>query len=186
MTLSFTPSPEILFTPHVEPLSYPITADNADIWIERIEEVAEDFYQGLTHQERIDYINMDEDDLIHDLRLDIWDGVEPQIHNPEVGNYDLGALPVEISTLSSCAEFIKERLHDYVVDRASQIAEGMKDLFDQNPDAALEGCTRALEMSEEYLMQLNVDPDFSNSELIYWETFRDYFLTEVGRYSFDY
>ena len=190
MTLiTFKPSPEIqkyFFTPDVELLSYPITQDNADEWISRINEVANDFYEGLSHQDKLDYINLDEDSLIHDLRLDIWALVEPHICNPEVGNADLGAFPVEISTLSSCAEFIKAQLHSYVEHRATQVAEGMKELFDLNPDAALDGCTKTLEMSEEYLMELNVDPNFSNSELIYWETFRDYFLTEVGRYSFDY
>ena len=33
---------------------------------------------------------------------------------------------------------------------------------------------------------LNVDPDFSDSELIYWETYRDYFASELGSYLFDY
>ena len=186
MTIQFKQTPEILFTPHVEPLFYPITQVNADEWISRIEQVADDLYQGLSHQDKIDYINMDEDALLDQLRWDIWEIVEPLIQNPEVGNYDLGALPVEIGTLASCSEWLKDQLHDYVVDRATQVAEGMKTLFDQNPDAAFEGCTRALEMSEEYLMQLNVDPDFSNSELIYWETYRDYFASELGSYLFDY
>ena len=186
MTLSFTSSPEILFTPHREPLFYPITLVNENEWISRIQEVAEDLYQGLSHQDIIDYINMDEDEFIDQLRWDIWEGVELQISNPEVGNYGIEALPVEISTLSACVYSLNKRFHQYIVDRATQTAEGMKELFDQNPDASLEGCTKALEMSEEYLMQLNVDPDFSNSELIYWETFRDYFLVQVGRDSFDY
>ena len=87
---------------------------------------------------------------------------------------------------SDLATEMQGLLRQSLVDRATQVAEGMKTLFDQNPDAAFEGCTRALEISEDYLMLLNVDPDFSNSELIYWETYRDYFASELGSYLFDY
>ena len=186
MTILFKQTPEILFTPDLETLSFPISDQGHEYWEEKIIETSESVFNSISIEETKELYDLSEIELQTTLRNRIEQEFLKTVSNAESYDYSISDDVFIVKITSELATEMQGLLRQTLVDRATQVAEGMNELFDLNPDAAFEGKTRALEMSEEYLSHLNVDPDFSNSELIYWETYRDYFASELGSYLFDY
>ena len=53
-----------------------------------------------------------------------------------------------------------------------------------HPQRELEGCLHFLEVSEGFQADFNINPEkMSNSDVLYWDTFRDYFSAAVSELS---
>ena len=81
------------------------------------------------------------------------------------------------------------QLEQSLIDRAYEIAKGLKELLSRNPDTqrVLEGLEYFFSIAEGFLCEFNINPEVhTNSEAIYWETFRDYFAVAVTELDFDF
>ena len=187
-TPHFTPHPEIVFVPEVQLLTFPITDVDADLWEFHLKDYFETYFHGLTPEDKLDYLDLRESEIYDSLKMDI---LSYFIENKTMKeSYE--------SKTTECDDFIDAvvdglvftfvgHLRQFQIDRARKIAKGMQEMFALNPDTELEGCEKMLEMSEDVLSDINQDlVPSGNSDVIYWETFRDHFAFSVAQLSMDF
>ena len=187
-TPHFTPHPEIVFVPEVQLLTFPITDVDADLWEFHLKDYFETYFHGLTPEDKLDYLDLQEPDIYDALKTDILSSFLSNKTMKE--SYE--------NKTTECDDFIDAvvdglvftfvgQLRQFQIDRARKIAKGMQEMFALNPDTELEGCEKMLEMSEEVLSDINQDlVPSGSSDVIYWETFRDSFAFAVGQLSMDF
>ena len=184
----FTPHPEIVFVPEVQLLTFPITDVDADLWEFHLKDYFETYFHGLTPEDKLDYLDLQEPDIYDALKTDILSSFLSNKTMNESSD----------KKTNECVDFIDAvvdglvftfvgQLRQFQIARATKIAKGMKEMFALNPDTELEGCEKMLEMSEEVLSDINQDlVPSGSSDVIYWETFRDSFAFAVGQLSMDF
>ena len=184
----FTPHPEIVFVPEVQLLTFPITDVDADLWEFHLKDYFETYFHGLTPEDKLDYLDLQEPDIYDALKTDILSSFLSNKTMNESSD----------KKTNECVDFIDAvvdglvftfvgQLRQFQIDRARKIAKGMQEMFAHNPDTELEGCEKMLEMSEEVLSDINQDlVPSGSSDVIYWETFRDSFAFAVGQLSMDF
>ena len=183
----FTPHPEIVFVPEVQLLTFPITDVDADLWEFHLKDYFETYFHGLTPEDKLDYLDLHESEIYDSLKMDILSYfIENKTMKESYENKTTECDDFIDAVVDGLVFTFVGQLRQFQIDRARKIAKGMQEMFALNPDTELEGCEKMLEMSEEVLSDINGDyiPSGS-SDVIYWETFRDYFAFAIGQMSFD-
>ena len=183
----FTPHPEIVFVPEVQLLTFPITDVDADLWEFHLKDYFETYFHGLTPEDKLDYLDLHESEIYDSLKMDILSYfIENKTMKESYENKTTECDDFIDAVVDGLVFTFVGQLRQFQIARATKIAKGMKEMFALNPDTELEGCEKMLEMAEEVLSDINGDyiPSGS-SDVIYWETFRDYFAFAIGQMSFD-
>ena len=183
----FTPHPEIVFVPEVQLLTFPITDVDADLWEFHLKDYFETYFHGLTPEDKLDYLDLHESEIYDSLKMDILSYfIENKTMKESYENKTTECDDFIDAVVDGLVFTFVGQLRQFQIDRARKIAKGMQEMFALNPDTELEGCEKMLEMAEEVLSDINGDyiPSGS-SDVIYWETFRDYFAFAIGQMSFD-
>ena len=184
----FTPHPEIVFVPEVQLLTFPITDVDADLWEFHLKDYFETYFHGLTPEDKLDYLDLHESEIYDSLKMDILSYfIENKTMKESYENKTTECDDFIDAVVDGLVFTFVGQLRQFQIARATKIAKGMKEMFALNPDTELEGCEKMLEMSEEVLSDINQDlvPSVS-SDVIYWETFRDYFAFSVAQLSMDF
>ena len=183
----FTPHPEIVFVPEVQLLTFPITDVDADLWEFHLKDYFETYFHGLTPEDKLDYLDLHESEIYDSLKMDILSYfIENKTMKESYENKTTECDDFIDAVVDGLVFTFVGQLRQFQIDRARKIAKGMQEMFALNPDTELEGCEKMLEMSEEVLSDINQDlVPSGSSDVIYWETFRDYFAFAIGQMSFD-
>ena len=184
----FTPHPEIVFVPEVQLLTFPITDVDADLWEFHLKDYFETYFHGLTPEDKLDYLDLRESEIYDSLKMDILSYfIENKTMKESYENKTTECDDFIDAVVDGLVFTFVGQLRQFQIDRARKIAKGMQDMFALNPDTELEGCEKMLEMSEEVLSDINQDlVPSGSSDVIYWETFRDYFAFSVAQLSMDF
>ena len=149
---------------------------------DQIKVASQKVFDGLSHDEKMDLVDLSEFELHFALSVRIENEYLKSI---EGNDYD----EVYVCKISHQeANKLQGQLHQYVVDRATKTAKGIREMLSNNrqsdPQRELEGCLHFLEVSEGFQADFNINPEkMSNSDVIYWDTFRDYFSTAISELS---
>ena len=184
----FTPHPEIVFVPEVQLLTFPITDVDADLWEFHLKDYFETYFHGLTPEDKLDYLDLHESEIYDSLKMDILSYfIENKTMKESYENKTTECDDFIDAVVDGLVFTFVGQLRQFQIDRARKIAKGMQEMFALNPDTELEGCEKMLEMSEEVLSDINQDlVPSGSSDVIYWETFRDYFAFSVAQLSMDF
>ena len=187
-TPHFTPHPEIVFVPEVQLLTFPITDVDADLWEFHLKDYFETYFHGLTPEDKLDYLDLHESEIYDSLKMDILSYfIENKTMKESYENKTTECDDFIDAVVDGLVFTFVGQLRQFQIDRARKIAKGMQEMFALNPDTELEGCEKMLEMSEEVLSDINQDlVPSGSSDVIYWETFRDYFAFSVAQLSMDF
>ena len=187
-TPHFTPHPEIVFVPEVQLLTFPITDVDADLWEFHLKDYFETYFHGLTPEDKLDYLDLHESEIHDSLKMDILSYfIENKTMKESYENKTTECDDFIDAVVDGLVFTFVGHLRQFQIDRARKIAKGMQEMFALNPDTELEGCEKMLEMSEEVLSDINQDlVPSGSSDVIYWETFRDYFAFSVAQLSMDF
>ena len=186
--VTFTPQPEIVFVPEVQLLTFPITDVDADLWEFHLKDYFETYFHGLTPEDKLDYLDLHESEIYDSLKMDILSYfIENKTMKESYENKTTECDDFIDAVVDGLVFTFVGQLRQFQIDRARKIAKGMQEMFALNPDTELEGCEKMLEMSEEVLSDINQDlVPSGSSDVIYWETFRDYFAFSVAQLSMDF
>ena len=184
--VTFTPQPEIVFVPEVQLLTFPIKESEIDLWEFQLKDHADTYFLGLTPEDKMDYLDQEEPDQWDSFKWEIIDDfVEKKTESFDKRTDECEDIIDNIT--DDLAMELVGRLKQFQIDRARKVAVGMQEMFALNPDTELEGCEKMLEMSEDVLSDINQDlVPSGNSDVIYWETFRDHFAFSVAQLSMDF
>ena len=186
--VTFTPHTEIVFVPEVQLLTFPITDVDADLWEFHLKDYFETYFHGLTPEDKLDYLDLHESEIYDSLKMDILSYfIENKTMKESYENKTTECDDFIDAVVDGLVFTFVGQLRQFQIDRARKIAKGMQEMFALNPDTELEGCEKMLEMSEEVLSDINQDlVPSGSSDVIYWETFRDYFAFSVAQLSMDF
>ena len=143
-----------------------------------IKVAAQKVFDDLSHDERMDLVDLSE----LEQHFIISSRIEDEYVKTIKGNQFDEVFVCKISHQE--ANKVQGQLHQYVVDRATKTAKGIREMISNNPQSdpqrELEGCLHFLEVSEGFQADFNINPEkMSNSDVLYWDTFRDYFSAAV-------
>ena len=188
-SIEFTPQPSIVFTPEESQLMFPILREDADLWKGQLFDFYFTWFQGLTDGEKMNYLDLDDPDTFEALKSDIYqDFKDKKIMKESYGNKTTECGDFIDECVEHCLIELISLLRTFQINRANQIAKGMREIFALDPNTELEGCEKMLEMAEESLSDINTGliPNAVGGDVTYWETFRDYFAFAVAQLSCDY
>lgn len=143
-----------------------------------IKEFAQKVFDGLSHEAKMQLVDLSE----LEQHFIISSAIEDAYVKTFKGDQFDEVFICKISHQE--ANKLQGQLHQYVVDRATKTAKGLREMMSNNPQSdpqrELEGCLHFLEVSEGFQADFNINPEkMSNSDVIYWDTFRDYFSAAV-------
>ena len=179
----------IAITPLKNTLSFPIEDQGHGLWEEKIRETAESVFNSISIEEASDLIDLSEIERQYTLRHRIEEEFLSTVSNEDEYGISIDDDVFIVKLTAELATEMQGQLHQSIVDRAYEIAKGLKEVLSRNPDTerCLEGIEFFFSLSEGFLDEFNINPDIrTNSEAIYWETFRDYFSASVSELTFDF
>ena len=179
----------IAITSQANTLSFPIEDQGYEVWEDRIRKTAVSVFNSISIEETNDLVDLSEIERQTTLRNRIEEEFLSTVSNAEEYGIDINDDVFIVKLTSELATEMQGQLEQTLIDRAYELAKGLKELLSRNPDTqrVLEGLEYFFSIAEGFLSEFNINPEVhTNSEAIYWETFRDYFAVAVTELDFDF